>query len=147
MGSRYRREQPQAFQWTRALRWSETSITNALHYQVRWKTKATHQVEIAQRAVFFPGGQEWSSKCHFYQGETTLTNTFFFVLESRQRCATNGLRPHLSGRRVLRLSQLLDICQSSLFHTQIFTHFIPARETLVAVKRQAPTKQVTPANI
>jgi len=37
--------------------------------------------------------------------------------------------------------------KSNLFHTQIFTSFTPARETLVAVKRQAPTKQVTPANI
>lgn len=37
--------------------------------------------------------------------------------------------------------------QSNLFHTQIFARFTPARETLVAVKRQVPTKQVTPANI
>ena len=34
-----------------------------------------------------------------------------------------------------------------MLHTQISVHFTPAREILVAVKRQAPTKQVTPANI
>jgi hypothetical protein len=34
-----------------------------------------------------------------------------------------------------------------MLHAQIFVHFTPAREILVAVKRLAPTKQVTPANI